>query len=219
MKPKTILHNSMSLDGEYRDITVDMAVHYAVAGSYAADVHLVGSNTVKMGIEKYGNGVPPEEKTDFEKPSREGVPLWAVVDSRGTLRGMLHTMRRFEFCRDVVVLISEKTPADYVQHLEERNYDYIVAGSDHVDYKAALEELNSRYGAQTVLTDSGSTLDCILLDEGLVDELSLLVVPELAGKTCENIFCRMKNPLKLELICAEEKENGSVLLRYNILAK
>ncbi|MCX6674571.1 MAG: dihydrofolate reductase family protein [Methanothrix sp.] len=48
---------------------------------------------------------------------------------------------------------------------------YIIAGQDHVDLCAALEELNSRYGVKVVRVDAGGTLNGQLLHQGLVAEL------------------------------------------------
>ena len=47
-----------------------MGLHYQIASNYKPDMHLIGSNTIKTGIETYGNGVPPEEKSDFEKQKK-----------------------------------------------------------------------------------------------------------------------------------------------------
>ncbi len=121
MLPKIILHNSVSLDGSLTSFEPNMGLHYQLAGKYNADAHLICSNTVKVGIELYGGGVPLEEKKDFEKPKRsESLPYWVIPDTKAILKGLLHTCRRFEFCRDVIVLISEENPEEYVRHLEER---------------------------------------------------------------------------------------------------
>ena len=69
--PKIIIHNSISLDGSLTQFQPNMNLHYRIAGSYKPTIHLIGSNTLKVGIELYGDRVPPEEDTDFEKPKRE----------------------------------------------------------------------------------------------------------------------------------------------------
>jgi 2,5-diamino-6-(ribosylamino)-4(3H)-pyrimidinone 5'-phosphate reductase len=96
---------------------------------------------------------------------------------------MLHVLRRSEYCRDVVVLISERTPQDYIQYLEERDYRLIRAGEDFVDYRAAFEHLGSNYDARRVLVDTGPTLGSILLQQGLLNKISLLIHPYIVGQT------------------------------------
>ena len=81
-----------------------------------------------------------------------------------------------------------------MEYLKARHYDYIVAGNDHVDYKAALEELNKRYGIDTVATDTGGVLASLLLEEGLVDEVQLLIAPEIVGKKAVNLFRTLNVP-------------------------
>jgi 2,5-diamino-6-(ribosylamino)-4(3H)-pyrimidinone 5'-phosphate reductase len=64
-----------------------------------------------VGIELYGGSVPLEEKKDFEKLKRsESLPYWVIPDTKAILKGLLHTCRRFKFCKDVIVLISEENP-------------------------------------------------------------------------------------------------------------
>ena len=122
MLPKVVVHNSVSIDGSLTGFVPSMEMHYGIANAYRPEVHLIGSATVKAGIEMYGNGVPPEEKSDFERPDRyASLPWWVVVDSRGSTMGLLHAARRFEYCRDIVVLVSRATPKDFLQRLKNLN--------------------------------------------------------------------------------------------------
>ncbi len=218
MLPKVIIHNSVSLDGSLTSFEPNMALHYQIAGNYKPDAHLIGSNTVKVGVELYEKGVPVEEQRDFEKPERaKNLPLWVVVDSAGALKGLLHTCRRFEYCRDVVVLVSEETPEDYLVHLRERSYDFHVVGKRRVDLRLALELLSEKYKVKTVLTDTGRILGNLLLEQGLASELSLLVHPVIVGK--EKAYTMFGNVVKssnLKLRKQEALGNGLVWLVYRV---
>jgi 2,5-diamino-6-(ribosylamino)-4(3H)-pyrimidinone 5'-phosphate reductase len=196
----------------------DMALHYQIAGNYKPDAHLIGSNTVKVGVELYEKGVPVEERRDFEKPERaKNLPLWVVVDSAGALKGLLHTCRRFEYCRDVVVLVSEETPEDYLVHLRERSYDFHVVGKRRVDLRLALELLSEKYKVKTVLTDTGRVLGNLLLEQGLVSELSLLVHPVIVGKEkAYTMFGNINNDVNLKLVRQEALGKGLVWLVYKV---
>jgi uncharacterized protein YjbI with pentapeptide repeats len=125
-------------------------------------------------MEMFMKTVPAEQPSDCQKPViKEGDEraYWAMADSRGKLKGCLHVYRQSGYGKDVIVLVSESTPQDYLDYLKERNYDYIVAGSDHVNLRMALMELNRRYGFDTVATDTGGILAAALLEENLVDEV------------------------------------------------
>jgi len=219
MLPKVILHNSVSLDGSLTNFEPNMGLHYQIAGKYNADAHLIGSNTVKVGVELYGGDVPLEEKQDFAKPERsERLPYWVIPDTKGILKGLLHTCRRFEFCRDVIVLVSEETPAEYVTHLKERNYDYHIVGKKHVDLERALELLSKKYGVKTVLADTGRILGNLLLNQGFVKEISLLIHPVIVGTTSYNMFSNSNKTSKLKLCKKETLEKNYVWLVYTLEA-
>jgi len=217
MLPKVIIHNSVSLDGSLTDFEPNMELHYQIAGKYKPDVHLIGSNTVKVGTELYGEGVPPEEAKDFEKPKRaESLPYWVIPDTEGALKGLLHTCRRFEFCKDVIVLVSEKTPKEYIEHLKERNYDYHVVGMKHVDLEKALELLSAKYRVKKVLTDTGRILGNLLLNQGLASEVSLLIHPIIVGNKSYSIFSNVSKNIRLKLDKAEILDKGYVWLVYTV---
>ncbi|UCC57927.1 MAG: dihydrofolate reductase family protein [Candidatus Bathyarchaeum sp.] len=213
--PKIILHNSISLDGSLTNFEVNMGLHYQIAGKYNADARLIGSNTIKVGIELFGGDVPPEEKKDFEKPERSGnLPYWVIPDTKGILKGLLHTCRRFEYCKGIIVLISEETPEEYVRHLKERDYDYHVVGKRHIDLKKSLELLSEKYSVSTILADTGRILGNLLLNHGFVSEISLLVHPVIVGNKSYNIFSNVNKNIKLKLRKKETLEKKYLWLVY-----
>jgi 2,5-diamino-6-(ribosylamino)-4(3H)-pyrimidinone 5'-phosphate reductase len=216
MLPKLVLHNSVSLDGSLTDFEVNMELHYRIAGNYKADAHLIGSKTMTAGFELFNVSVPTEEKSDFEKPNRSSdLPFWVTPDTKGNLKGLLHACRRFEYSRDIVVLISETTPRDYVEYLQERNYDYHVVGRTQVDLKCALELLSEAYNVKTVLADTGRILGNLLLNQGLVNEISLLVHPSIVGPKCYGMFCDVEN-MKLTLLHNETFDGKYVWLVHGV---
>ena len=217
MLPEIIVHNSISLDGSLTNFQPNMELHYQIAGSYKPDIHLVGSNTVRIGVDLYGEGIPTEEEKDFEKPKRnKSLPYWVIPDTKGTLKGLLHTCRRFEFCRDVVVLISETTPKEYSEYLRERNYAYHIVGKNHVDLEKTIKLLSAKYEVKKVLADTGKILGNLLLEQGFVSELSLLVHPVIVGKRAYNIFGSINEKLDLKLLQQKIFPHGYVWLVYSI---
>jgi len=218
MLPKVIMHNEISLDGSIKGFNINFGTYYRLAIGYEPDVILVGSITAKSAINK----VTPEKKADFKKPkaSKDDVrPYWVVPDSRGTLKGFLHLFRRFDYSKDVIILASEKTPSSYLKYLEEREYDYIVAGKEHIDYRKALEILAERYNSKTVLTDSGGILNSILIEQGLVSEISIIISPVLVGMRGVRLFRSLGLPsiLKLKLLQNKVLDNNYLLLVYKVL--
>jgi len=225
MKPKVIIHNSISVDGSITGFPVDLEKYYAVAGRYSPDAMLVGSTTARSGIEMYAGEVPEETESDFIKPritEEDKRPYWVVPDSKGALQGMLHVFRRFEYCKEVIVLLTEKTDETYVKYLLERNYEIIIAGYEEVDYNKVLETLHQKYSCNVLLTDSGGTLNSLLLQENLVDEISLIVSPFLVDGSHPKLFRSLNIPDKLitlKLEKAEEYTSSQIILLYKVTSK
>jgi 2,5-diamino-6-(ribosylamino)-4(3H)-pyrimidinone 5'-phosphate reductase len=217
MKSEIIIHNSITLDGSLIGFMPDMELHYKIAGDYKPDAHLIGSTTIIAGNEMFGEGIPDELQSDFRVPERNpNLPWWVIVDSGGRLKGMLHTCRRFEYCRDVIVLASESTPSDYLAYLTERNYRFIIDGEKKVDFKIAVELLREKFDIYKILTDTGRVLGNLLINLGLVNELSLLIHPLIIGEKCYRIFCDISSLLNLKLIKSEYFDNGCVWNVYKI---
>ncbi len=217
MRPTVILHNSISLDGSLTSFEPNMQLHYQIAGEYKPDAHLIGSNTIKTGIELYGTGVPPEEPSDFHKPKRsKNLPAWVLIDSKGRLEGLLHTCRRFELCRDVVVLVSKKTPKRYLHYLDDRQYDYHCIGTRSVELEEALHLLSKKYHVKKVLTDTGRILGNLLLNQGLVDEISLLVHPVIVGIKSYTLFNDIEKNLAVSLVKCKRVEQHYIWLVYRL---
>jgi 2,5-diamino-6-(ribosylamino)-4(3H)-pyrimidinone 5'-phosphate reductase len=216
---KTIMHNSVSLDGSFVNFDVDMGLHYQLASRFKADAYLIGSETVRAGGELYG--IPSEKESDFIKPERDaGLPYWIIVDSKGKTKGLLHTCRSFEFCKDVVVLISQQTSADFIDYLKERNYDYLICGDRRVNLKMAYTALTENYKINTIMVDSGPTLNSVLLHTGLIDEISLLIFPVLVGKKSDKLLAQLNtgnHNVNLRLLDHEYFDKGLISFRYQVL--
>lgn len=216
--PKIIIHNSITLEGSVSGFEVDMELHYLLAGGYGAGAHLVGSNTIKSGIEMFGTVIPPEEESDFTRPENEGLPYWIIPDTRGSLRGVLHYLRRSGFCRDAILLLSETTTRAYRDYLEQRSYDYLIAGKEHVDLRLALGMVGEKYAIDVIMVDAGPTLNGVLLANGLVDEINLIVAPYLTGTKSDSLFSKLGliNNIELELLHCREINKSTVLLSYRV---
>ncbi len=225
MLPYVVIHNQISLDGSssLNDFTFNPELFYGLAGCYEADIFLVGSNTAKTGVEIFLDSVPIEEKSDMVKPTLgpdDKRALWVIPDTRGVLQGLLHVYRRSEHCKDVLILVSKTTPQAYLDYLAAREFRYIEAGEDHVDLTRMMHIFAQQFQAKRVLTDSGGTLTSLLLEQGLVDEISIVIAPTLAGKNGVNLFQQLhtgEKPLQLQLLKSKTFESGEVHLVYKVL--
>lgn len=224
MLPRVILHIATSLDGRITNFPADLEVYYSLAATWNPDAILFGSETVLAAVRDDPSlEVPPEHDEMFTPPegSVDTRPLLVIADSRGRVR-CWDAIRRRPYMRDLVAFCSSSTPEEYLSYLEDQKIAAIVAGTDRIDMRKALEMLNKKYGVGTVRIDSGGTLNSVLLDAGVVDEVSVLIHPFLAGGRADPT---MFDPIKagfvdlqipLTHIKTEMVGNGLVWARYSV---
>lgn len=224
MLPRVILHIATSLDGRITNFPADLEVYYSLAATWNPDAILFGSETVLAAVRDDPSlEVPPEHDEMFTPPegAKDTRPLLVIADSRGRVR-CWDAIRRRPYMRDLVAFCSSSTPEEYLSYLEDQKIAAIVAGTDRIDMRKALEMLNEKYGVGTVRIDSGGTLNSVLLDAGVVDEVSVLIHPFLAGGRADPT---MFDPIKagfvdlqipLTHIKTEMVGNGLVWARYSV---
>ncbi len=221
--PKIIMHNQVSLDGAVSGFQIDPGAYYKILNSFNAEMYLVGSNTAISGIQTFTKHISPEEPEDFEKPKTKADdqrPVWVIPDSEGKLQDLLHILRRYEHCRDIIILVSLQTPTSYLDYLNERNYTYLIAGEVKVDFKNAIQQLHQKFPFDTMVTDNGGTLSNILLEKSLIDQVSLIVSPTLTGKKTPKLFRELKlgkRVIKLNPVKAELLESKDILMLFDVV--
>lgn len=224
MLPRVILYNGVSVDGRMDWYSGDIGLHYELAAHWPVDAILAGSETMLVGYAQ--EGVPDDDREAAPQPPERDPddprPLLAVVDSRGRFHHW-GAIRQAPYWREGVALVSQATPQRYRDYLGRYHLDAIQTGEDHVDLRAALEELNARYGVERVRVDSGGVLNGALLRAGLVDEVSLLINPCLVGGTTpRSIFTApdltpAESLIPLRLTHVETLQGDAVWLRYEVV--
>lgn len=187
MLPRVILHTATSLDGRITNFPADLELYYTLAAQWNPDAILFGSSTI---LAAPTLEVPAGHREMFTPPADgpDPRPLMVIADSRGRVR-CWETLRSWPYMRDLVALCSGSTPDEYLDYLRQCRVGTIRAGEQQVDMRAALEELNRQFGVRTVRVDSGGTLNSVLLHEGLVEEVSVLVHPFIAGGRADPTLC------------------------------
>jgi len=151
-----------------------------------------------------------------------GHTTWlVVVDSRGRLRSgykgtetpghhMLH-------------LVSWTTPPETLAFLQVQRIPYLVSGEDRVDLREAMTKMTAKLGVTCLVSEAVGRLNGALLREGLIDEVDLILRPELIGGETTPMLFQSPNlspdawPDRLRLLEVRPLESGFVWLRYEVL--
>ena len=120
----------------------------------------------------------------------------------------------------VIAILTEVVSASYLQYLQDIGVSYIFAGNDELDFNVALEQLHELFGIKTLMLEGGGSINGTLLNAGLIDELSLLMLPLADGTTGAPTTFEVSNQLsktpvrELKLINVEKLPYEVLWLKY-----
>jgi riboflavin biosynthesis pyrimidine reductase len=119
----------------------------------------------------------------------------------------------------VVEVVSEAVEDDYLAYLQSINVSYIFGGKTEIDLAHVVEVLASELGRKRLIVEGGPHVSGSFLNAGLVDEVSVLLLPLIDGRgehpaSFEVSADAWKQPAYLKLTSAEVQEDGGVWLRY-----
>jgi riboflavin biosynthesis pyrimidine reductase len=122
----------------------------------------------------------------------------------------------------LICVVSERVPGDYLAMLRERGISYVVSGRSSIDLERAVSLLGEHFGIRTLLLEGGGHINGAFLEAGLVDEVSLLMVPGIDGRhDIPAVFdgvCAARNvavPLRLKSI--EQRKKDALWIRYEVV--
>lgn len=190
-RPYIICHILSALDGKITGAFMGTKAVQTVSEEYArirseyhADAWLYGTVTTK----EFTQGREPELDSVTEVPDGDFVAendaalYYVSVDTQGEIDWESGTFRKAgRPDAHVIEVLTEQTPAAYRAYLRGRGVSYILAGSEMLDSKIAVEKLYRLFGIDTLLICGGGTINWTFLQQGAVDELSLLIAPAADG--------------------------------------
>ena len=112
----------------------------------------------------------------------------------------------------IIEVLSENVDERYLGYLEAMEIPYIFAGETAIDVELALFKLKNIIGCDTLLLEGGSIINGSFERAGVVDELSLVVAPVIAGKDSKPLF--MDSDIANFKLVTGENENGNLVLNY-----
>ena len=217
MMPRIIIYNATSVDGRITGFDADLEAYYGEAMNWPTDAVLIGSNTLLTSEE----GFDQDDKAPGSRYRRKDGILAVIPDSQGRVRN-IRKLRDVPYWGEIVILCSEATPKEHLEYLEKRKVDYFVGSGNKVDLAAALEWLADKFGVKVVRVDSGGTLNGALLEAGLVDEVHVMVHPQMVGGDAHGSMFRpvpdsgWNGRIDLELKNVQKKDGDLVLLSYEV---
>jgi len=224
-RPYVICHMASSLDGRIDGEVLRQVMredeYESVGAKLEGDAWICGRTTMQQHFAESEPFVSPSNKPAGPQPvyvARRADSYAISVDTVGKLRWSSGHLDGGH----LVCVLSERVPTDYLAMLRDQQISYIVAGKESVDLGQAVHLLGERFGIQRLLLEGGGHINGGFVEAGLVDEISLLVLPCIDGRhEIPAVFDGMRPekgaafPLKLKSV--EQREDDALWIRYEVV--
>lgn len=217
-----IMHMGSSIDGRIvpsqwpQEMTAALtAIYERLHQQMNGDAWLVGRVTIAefaKGDPRPAEAVEALPRTSWKAPGASEGPYAVAVDQGAKLQMNIDAING-----DPIVMILPKTaPDNHLAELRRDGISYIFAGRQEIDLALALEHLRADFGIERLLLEGGGSINGSFLSAGLIDEISLLILPVAdGGRNMPMTFDRAPAPAKpLSLVSVEQLEGDIVHLRY-----
>ena len=145
---------------------------------------------------------------------------YVSIDPSGKLGWKSHLLKYKDTDAEVLEVLTENASNPYKAMLRELGISYIIVGKDSLDIALVLEKLNTLFGIETLMLGGGGVLNWSLIQEGLCDEVSIVIAPAADGSSntpslfeTRGIFTN-DTAVGFELKDVQVMDGDSVWLRY-----
>ncbi|MDG0842091.1 RibD family protein [Staphylococcus equorum] len=235
-KPYVIIHTHTSLEGKIHAINLP---EFEAASQQYQEIALDPEKQV-MNIQCYLNGrITVEDNfTHYRKPElneqADTVPegdfiavtdapnYFVAIDRSGKLAWTDNVVEYGNVKSHVISILTEQVSNAYKDFLRRMNVSYIIAGEKDIDQELVLHKLSTLYNVERLMIGGGGILNWSYLQNGLVDEVSIIMSPIADGSTDEQSLFAAKehlskvSPVAFELMEVKTLEESVVWLQYKV---
>ena len=232
----TVCHMLTSLDGKIDGdffsapgAVPALKAYGELRGFYGCPATLYGTTTMLGG---YADGPAPQmpqagdfpPKEDYINQDGRSVGNFIVsVDPKGNLGFSSGTLeKKGRPAAHVIEALTEEASPSYLAYLKKRGISYLFAGRERLDCALLLQKLQVGFGIERLMVAGGGVVNWSFLQEGLIDELSLIVAPVADGNTTsvsifeQADFLPPHGPVSFALKEAKPLDGNVLWLRYTI---
>jgi 2,5-diamino-6-(ribosylamino)-4(3H)-pyrimidinone 5'-phosphate reductase len=225
MRPYVLVNAAMTVDGKI-DTAARQGAQISTRDDWervdrlraASDAIVVGGRTL-MAEDPRLSVKSPGLRAERVRQGKPEAPLKVGVVSR------LELPRSSRFLHEgngqVMVLATQRTPAQHVAMLRDEGAEVVILGEDRVDLAAGLRLLHER-GVRRLMLEGGGTLIGEFFRLRLVDELHLYIGPLIFGGAtaptlADGAGMEPGLPARLKLQDISVEPEGGVIVRYQAI--
>ena len=235
-KPYVIIHTHTSIDGnldimdlrefeeasrQYQELSLDpekqqLEIQGYLNGKTSTQDHVTYYKQPKLDE----NAAPVPEGDYVADPN---APMYYLaMDTRGELAFEENTFGYGGVPSHIVVVLTEQVSNSYKDFLRKKKVSYIIAGKEQIDYDVMLDKFYNLFRIKRMMVGGGGTINWSMVQNGLVDEVSVILAPIANGDPDGHRFFVAKEPyssiketaFKLESV--KELEHDTLWIRYSV---
>lgn len=234
-RPYVIIHTHTSIDGNINGMDLPA---FEAGSQHYQDVALTPGKQV-LNIDAYLNGKTSTEDniTHYKKPAVNSVAapvpagdylaepdagmFYISIDPRGELAWESTSLWYGGVSAHFVEVLTDQASNAYKDFLRRKGISYIIAGKDQADYELMLSKLQG-LGIKRLMVGGGGTINWSFLQNGLVDEVSMVLAPIANGDPDAPRFFTARepyssiSPVAFQLSSVEDLGDSVVWLRYTV---
>lgn len=219
-KPYIICHMMTSLDGridcamteqlpgveDYYQTLDELNVPTTISGRVTAELEMAEGIFEAKCLEEYG------KMGSSKKCNANGYEV--ILDTKGKL--LWPNTSNME--KPYLIVTSERVSKEYLDYLDQQNISWIACGKEQIDLKKVCEILYEEFHVERMGVVGGPAINTSFLDEGLLDEISLLIGAGIDGrKEFPSVFDGLENThslIHLKLLDVKRFKSDAIWLRY-----
>ncbi|WP_093186925.1 dihydrofolate reductase family protein [Sanguibacter gelidistatuariae] len=143
------------------------------------------------------------------------------IDPRGELAWSASTFGYGGVQAHFLEVLTDQASNAYKDYLRRNRVSYIIAGTEQIDYVVMLSKLHN-LGIKRLMVGGGGVINWSFLQNGLVDEVSMVLSPIANGDPNAPRFFTARepyssvNPVAFQLASVEDLGDSVVWLRYTV---
>lgn len=233
-RPYIICHMATSLDGKvtgnflkvqretdfaalYEKIHDRFGINAWLCGRVTMEEHFTLGHQLEL-----EDDVPPVPRTDYV--ADHNADSYAIaVDPSGKLgwtKNVIESCNEHRTEDHIIEVLTEQVSDAYLSHLQKKGISYIFGGTDRLCFTVVVQKLKSLFSINTLLLEGGGYINGSFLYEGLIDELSLILIPIADGASNAvtlfetSSFLPDPQPANFYLKDVEKLDDSGLWLRY-----
>jgi Pyrimidine reductase, riboflavin biosynthesis len=221
-RPYIICHMMTSVDGR---IDCNMTEHlrgvdeyYNTLNSLETPSRLSGRITGQLELAKgtfEAHDKHPINKEGFQKNAyADGYEI--IVDTHGTL--LWNDDQNAS--RPHLIITSETAPMEYFEYLNNKHISWIATGTNKINLQRAMNILSEQFDVKRLAVVGGGHINGSMLNEGLVDEVSILIGAGVDGRMNQAAVFdgldKSEQPIDLHLESVKQYDSDAVWLKYTV---